>query len=294
MNVHLNGIKVFDAMETVTGSRLMNGQCIRQIYRITMKEVEEQQPIDSFSINDTSRIVSTTSEECPARIGYIRCSEIINICQAKKRNELVHDEITTVNTHMVENGSTDAGDLTRTNVLTESHSSPQSKKTTGLQLTKDLDENFSDDTGVGGCKLGGHTNVLEYGDGIDVSLRRSVRLRNKKKINYLDGNNDRGGDDEQVKPKLKAAVNNQDIKSKDNKESHGKSATEKHHLETKHQIDWKNARSIWSDNNPHKLLIKESLLIKAYEPELNRTTHSVPLFIYPNGIERRLLPPFDS
>jgi hypothetical protein len=47
---------------------------------------------------------------------------------------------------------------------------------------------------------------------------------------------------------------------------------------------------IWSDNNPHKLLIKESLIIKAYEPELNRTTHSVPLYIYPNGIDKQHLP----
>jgi hypothetical protein len=41
------------------------------------------------------------------------------------------------------------------------------------------------------------------------------------------------------------------------------------------------------------LLIKESLMIKAYEPELNRTTHSVPLYIYPNGLDKKLLPRFD-
>jgi hypothetical protein len=68
------------------------------------------------------------------------------------------------------------------------------------------------------------------------------------------------------------------------------SAVAKHLKEKKHVIDWKNTRVVWTDNEPHKLLIKESLVIKTYEPELNRTTHSVPLYIYPNGIEKRFLP----
>jgi hypothetical protein len=68
------------------------------------------------------------------------------------------------------------------------------------------------------------------------------------------------------------------------------SAVAKHLKEKKHIIDWKNTQIVWTDNEPHKLLIKESLVIKTYEPELNRTTHSVPLYIYPNGIEKRFLP----
>ncbi len=64
----------------------------------------------------------------------------------------------------------------------------------------------------------------------------------------------------------------------------------KHQKETNHVIDWQNSQIVCSESNPHKLLIKESLIIKAYEPEMNRTTHSVPLYIYLNGIEKELLP----
>jgi hypothetical protein len=59
-------------------------------------------------------------------------------------------------------------------------------------------------------------------------------------------------------------------------------------------IDWKNTRAIWTKNEPHKLLIKESLLIKTYEPELNRTTHSILLYINPNDVEKRYLPKIKS
>ena len=38
-----------------------------------------------------------------------------------------------------------------------------------------------------------------------------------------------------------------------------------------------------------RLLIKESLVIRAQEPRLNRTTHSVPLLVFPEGLERHLV-----
>lgn len=68
------------------------------------------------------------------------------------------------------------------------------------------------------------------------------------------------------------------------------SAVEKHVLETRHRIQWENTKILWTDNQPHKLLIKESILIKAHEPAMNRTTHSVPLYIFRNGIDRKFLP----
>ena len=40
----------------------------------------------------------------------------------------------------------------------------------------------------------------------------------------------------------------------------------------------------------YRLLIKESLVIRAYEPRLNRTTHSVPLIVFREGLERNLVP----
>ena len=49
-------------------------------------------------------------------------------------------------------------------------------------------------------------------------------------------------------------------------------------------------RILWRDNISYRLLIKESLVIRAHEPVLNRTTHSVPLLVFPEGLERDLVP----
>lgn len=49
-------------------------------------------------------------------------------------------------------------------------------------------------------------------------------------------------------------------------------------------------RILWKDNVAYRLLIKESLVIQGYEPFLNRATHSVPLLILPEGLERDLVP----
>lgn len=43
-----------------------------------------------------------------------------------------------------------------------------------------------------------------------------------------------------------------------------KTAIDKHRKQANHKIDSENAQLIWSDNNPYKLLIEESLIIKAY------------------------------
>ena len=48
--------------------------------------------------------------------------------------------------------------------------------------------------------------------------------------------------------------------------------------------------SLTTQNIAYRLLIKESLVIRAYGPRLNRTTHSVPLIVFPEGLERNLVP----
>ena len=68
------------------------------------------------------------------------------------------------------------------------------------------------------------------------------------------------------------------------------SALVSHTQETGHRINWSDFRIVWQDNNPYRLLIKESLLIQAFQPELNRTTHSVPLIVFPEGLLRQMLP----
>ena len=68
------------------------------------------------------------------------------------------------------------------------------------------------------------------------------------------------------------------------------SSLAEHEKNTGHRIDWENVRVLWRDNISYRLLIKESLVIQAHEPQLNRTTHSVPLLIFPEGLERDLVP----
>jgi hypothetical protein len=58
------------------------------------------------------------------------------------------------------------------------------------------------------------------------------------------------------------------------------SALQTHGNDTRHRINWKDFRVVWRDENPYRLLIKESLLIHAYKPQLNRTTHSIPLVCF--------------
>jgi len=70
------------------------------------------------------------------------------------------------------------------------------------------------------------------------------------------------------------------------------SAIFRHEKEINHGMDWEGSQVIWSDNSSNKLLVKESLIIKAYEPELNRTTHSVPLYVFPDDLPKRYLPKF--
>ena len=55
-------------------------------------------------------------------------------------------------------------------------------------------------------------------------------------------------------------------------------------------VDWRNTRVLWRDSNPCRLLLEESLVIRTHEPQLNRTTHSVPLLIFPEGLERSSVP----
>ena len=68
------------------------------------------------------------------------------------------------------------------------------------------------------------------------------------------------------------------------------SSIAEHEETTGHHMDWLNLRIVWRDNNVYRLLIEESLIIKAHEPRLNRTTHSVPLLVFPEGLERHLVP----
>ncbi|CAF1450959.1 unnamed protein product [Rotaria sordida] len=77
-----------------------------------------------------------------------------------------------------------------------------------------------------------------------------------------------------LKSKTTAATTITDDNNNDNQIA--KSSITQHEKETGHHMDWSN--------------FQESLLIKAYEPEPNKTTHSVPLLLFPDGLPRVLLP----
>jgi hypothetical protein len=67
------------------------------------------------------------------------------------------------------------------------------------------------------------------------------------------------------------------------------SALSKHDNVTGHRIIWKDFRVVCRDENPYTLLFKESLLIRAYRLEVNRTTHFVPLIVVSDGFTTDML-----
>ncbi|CAF1159844.1 unnamed protein product [Didymodactylos carnosus] len=65
-----------------------------------------------------------------------------------------------------------------------------------------------------------------------------------------------------------------------------RSALLKHELDTEHSIDWTSWRILAKDSSSYRLLMQESLAILDKQPELNRTVCSVPLVIFPDGLQR--------
>ncbi|CAF2227682.1 unnamed protein product, partial [Rotaria magnacalcarata] len=51
------------------------------------------------------------------------------------------------------------------------------------------------------------------------------------------------------------------------------SSIKKHIIETGHNMDWSNFNVVCQENHHYRLLVKESLLIQAHQPELNKTTY---------------------
>ncbi|CAF5149163.1 unnamed protein product [Rotaria magnacalcarata] len=68
------------------------------------------------------------------------------------------------------------------------------------------------------------------------------------------------------------------------------SAPFQHEKQHGHHMNWAGFKILSTDANSFKLLIQESLVIKAYAPKLNKTTHSVPLIIFPEGLPKNILP----
>ena len=109
-------------------------------------------------------------------------------------------------------------------------------------------------------------------------------IQNEYKLNNYKKRKKKGKEMENIQ---KTCDNHNDIQKQ---QTQYQSALAEHIIKEKHNIDWMNSKIICNDNNPEKLLIKESLMIKAMQPEFNRTTRSTPLYIFPEGLSKRYLP----
>ncbi|CAF3164199.1 unnamed protein product [Rotaria sp. Silwood2] len=63
------------------------------------------------------------------------------------------------------------------------------------------------------------------------------------------------------------------------------SAIKQHEIINNHIINWSDWKILTRDTKHYRLLIRESLSIVQYQPILNKTTCSVPLIIYPEGLQ---------
>ncbi|CAF1616287.1 unnamed protein product [Didymodactylos carnosus] len=64
-----------------------------------------------------------------------------------------------------------------------------------------------------------------------------------------------------------------------------KSALQKNEFETKHRIDWEDWEIVSKDSHKYRLLVRQSLQIQKLNPSFNRTIASVPLIVYPEGLQ---------
>jgi len=71
---------------------------------------------------------------------------------------------------------------------------------------------------------------------------------------------------------------------------HSLSSPFRHEQENNHHMNWESFNVFWRDNNAYNLLLKESPVIKAHQTALNRTTHSIPLVIFAEGLPPDLIP----
>ena len=72
-----------------------------------------------------------------------------------------------------------------------------------------------------------------------------------------------------------------------NNTQNAKSALAKHYLSTGHIFSHTDFQIILSDQHRYRLTVKESLLIRQRDPQLNRTERSLPLYIYPDGLTNK-------
>ena len=112
-------------------------------------------------------------------------------------------------------------------------------------------------TKTGPVQKRSRVKVLPYPD--TATLRRSSRIRTKTTSSNTTTI--------MMQPKTNGKDN--DKITGDDVSTSSLSSLSRHAQETAHKVDWEGFKVVRRDNNAYKLLIKESIVIKAYQPSLN-------------------------
>ncbi|CAF1550989.1 unnamed protein product [Adineta ricciae] len=83
---------------------------------------------------------------------------------------------------------------------------------------------------------------------------------------------------------IQLQVTNPNTNNQYNITTNSKTSIGDHVNQTGHKMDWEGFTILSHEKHQYKLQIKEFLAIKAHDPVLNRTRHSVPLILFPGGI----------
>ncbi|CAF1508570.1 unnamed protein product [Adineta steineri] len=116
------------------------------------------------------------------------------------------------------------------------------------------------------------TKVNPYPD--PAALRRSLRIQAMK----TQSDNHQTHDPDKEKEKTESILPRALLAPHQHEKQHG------------HHMKWEEFNVVWQDSNPYKLLVRESLIIQAHKPVLNKTTHSIPLTVFPDGLPKHLTP----
>jgi hypothetical protein len=107
-----------------------------------------------------------------------------------------------------------------------------------------------------------------------TNIRRSARIQAQR----VNSRNDKNTNNNPRNPNI------------NQKTSTIKSSIAEHQKQTGHHMDWEGFKIVYHETHKQKLLLKESLVIKAYNTSLNKTTHSFPLILFPEGIQPNNIP----
>jgi len=111
-------------------------------------------------------------------------------------------------------------------------------------------------------------------------LRRSIRIHQKNEIS----------NSHNINPNQQNIDTNDTHTNNENRTNSAETSISRYEQQTGHHMNWEGFKVVWQDSNSYKLLLKEFLVIKAYDTPLNLTRHSIPMLVFPEGLLRNLIP----